>query len=228
MSSAVRRPEPQAAGPAPAQGVRVPRLRAHLGEREDRRVALQRRADGEEDGGQAARSEHIARAAPSLARPGTGRVAGQRGARSHHVCGVPGNVAAECELANRSRGAGAGGFGAAACVTVAWTGAVGADWKLRDGSLPPGSRIPGRTSGSTPGPKAGAQCGSSARWDLRGGPPARAVPTANDSPNSARYWAAKRLRCQKPQSAAAWLTALRRRGPSMSSRRTALSAATRR
>jgi len=28
------------------------------------------------------------------------------------------------------------------------------------------------------GPKAGAQCGSSARWDLCGGPPARAVPTA--------------------------------------------------
>ena len=27
-------------------------------------------------------------------------------------------------------------------------------------------------------PKAGAQCGSPARWDLRGGPPARAVPTA--------------------------------------------------
>jgi hypothetical protein len=27
-------------------------------------------------------------------------------------------------------------------------------------------------------PKAGAQCGSSARWDLCGGPPARAVPTA--------------------------------------------------
>ena len=31
---------------------------------------------------------------------------------------------------------------------------------------------------STPAPKAGAQCGSPARWDLRGGPPARAVPTA--------------------------------------------------
>ena len=31
---------------------------------------------------------------------------------------------------------------------------------------------------STFAPKAGAQCGSSARWDLCGGPPARAVPTA--------------------------------------------------
>ena len=27
-------------------------------------------------------------------------------------------------------------------------------------------------------PEAGAQCGNSARWDLCGGPPARAVPTA--------------------------------------------------
>ena len=38
--------------------------------------------------------------------------------------------------------------------------------------LPPGSRIPGRTSDSTPVPKVGAQCASSARWDLCGGPPA--------------------------------------------------------
>ena len=35
-----------------------------------------------------------------------------------------------------------------------------------------------RTCALTPEPKAGAQCGSSARWDLCGGPPARAVPTA--------------------------------------------------
>ncbi len=30
---------------------------------------------------------------------------------------------------------------------------------------------------STPGPEAGAQCGSAARWELHGGPPARVVPT---------------------------------------------------
>jgi len=29
-----------------------------------------------------------------------------------------------------------------------------------------------------PGSEAGAQCGNTARWDLCGGPPARAVPTA--------------------------------------------------
>src|SRR5260370_42693888 len=30
-------------------------------------------------------------------------------------------------------------------------------------------------------PKVGAQCGNPARWDLRGGPPAKAVPTATIS-----------------------------------------------
>jgi hypothetical protein len=43
----------------------------------------------------------------------------------------------------------------------------------------PRSSIPGPTSGLTVVPKAGAQCVSSARWDLCGGPPARAVPTAS-------------------------------------------------
>ena len=38
--------------------------------------------------------------------------------------------------------------------------------------------IPGPSSDSPPSPKAGAQCGSPARWDLRGGRPATAVPTA--------------------------------------------------
>src|ERR1700745_1742192 len=33
----------------------------------------------------------------------------------------------------------------------------------------------------------GAQCGSSARWDLRGGPPAMAVPTATEDKGGAGY-----------------------------------------
>ena len=32
----------------------------------------------------------------------------------------------------------------------------------------------------------GAQCGNSARWDLCGGPPARAVPTATDRRKNGR------------------------------------------
>jgi RNA-directed DNA polymerase len=47
-----------------------------------------------------------------------------------------------------------------------------------DGSHPPASSIPGPTRGSTPKPKGRAQCGSPARWDLRGGRPATGVPTA--------------------------------------------------
>ncbi len=39
------------------------------------------------------------------------------------------------------------------------------------------SCIPNPACASTPGPEAGARCGSSARRDLSGGPPARAVPT---------------------------------------------------
>ncbi|HEY2599790.1 MAG TPA: IS1380 family transposase [Candidatus Dormibacteraeota bacterium] len=40
-----------------------------------------------------------------------------------------------------------------------------------DGSRQPGSRILRPASDSTPEPKPGAQCASSARWDLCGGPP---------------------------------------------------------
>ena len=47
--------------------------------------------------------------------------------------------------------------------------------KNQDGASLPGVRL-------HVGPEAGAQCGSSARWDLCGGPPARAVPTATVVP----------------------------------------------
>ena len=43
---------------------------------------------------------------------------------------------------------------------------------VRDDASLPGGALRRHT------PKAGAQCGNPARWDLRGGPPARAVPTA--------------------------------------------------
>ena len=43
---------------------------------------------------------------------------------------------------------------------------------------PRAARTPSPTRASTPEPKAGAQCVRRARWDLRGGRPATAVPTA--------------------------------------------------
>ncbi|MDQ3765276.1 MAG: hypothetical protein M3460_28475 [Actinomycetota bacterium] len=57
------------------------------------------------------------------------------------------------------------------------------NWERMDDSLSgtcplPASCIPTRRHALPLAPKAGAQCGNSARWDLRGGPPARAVPTA--------------------------------------------------
>jgi hypothetical protein len=75
----------------------------------------------------------------------------------------------------KSSGTGSRRFGAAASAP-AWTGNEEAAWRL-DGCLQPGSCIPGPTRDSTPEPERGAQCGSSARWDLRGGRPAMAVPT---------------------------------------------------
>jgi hypothetical protein len=54
-----------------------------------------------------------------------------------------------------------------------------------DGPDPETMATAGAGDASLPGgalrrhtPKVGAQCGNPARWDLRGGPPARAVPTA--------------------------------------------------
>ena len=50
---------------------------------------------------------------------------------------------------------------------------LGSGWSvsLINGYLYRGSCIPGPSSDSPPSPKAGAQCGSPARWDLRGGRP---------------------------------------------------------
>ena len=58
------------------------------------------------------------------------------------------------------------------------------NWERMDRLAVDGSPLPapcthGPPNASPPAPEAGAQCGSSARWDLCGGPPARAVPTAN-------------------------------------------------
>ena len=51
-----------------------------------------------------------------------------------------------------------------------------------DGYRNPASFTPGPTDASTPKPEGGAQCVKRARWDLCGGPPATAVPTAIAGP----------------------------------------------
>ena len=77
-------------------------------------------------------------------------------------------------------------------------------------------------------PEAGAQCGNAARWDLRGGPPARAVPTAIGAfYRSELYLLARRINehllrwamrkfkrlKRRPKRAGAWLNAVVRRAP---------------
>jgi hypothetical protein len=58
---------------------------------------------------------------------------------------------------------------------VDWTRMV----RIRKGWLPPVRVMhPFPEARFAATPKVGAQCGNPARWDLRGGPPARAVPTA--------------------------------------------------
>jgi hypothetical protein len=77
-------------------------------------------------------------------------------------------------------------------------------------------------------PEAGAQCGNSARWDLCGGPPARAVPTATGRFYRSRLlyflrrlnrhlmrWACrkyKRLK-RRERRAMAWLAEIAQRSP---------------
>ena len=79
-------------------------------------------------------------------------------------------------------------------------------------------------------PEAGAQCGNAARWDLRGGPPARAVPTATGAFYRSELYAIaaridehlvrwamqkfKRLR-GRPDRAWRWLDAARLRQPKL-------------
>ena len=60
---------------------------------------------------------------------------------------------------------------------IEWTGAGWPDWSNGTSHLQ-GRHILSRTFAFTPRSKAGAGCGNSARPDLRGGMPERAVPTA--------------------------------------------------
>src|SRR6266511_4220931 len=56
-------------------------------------------------------------------------------------------------------------------------GANGASFGPMAAETPRAAPLPREAIRRSP-PKAGAQCGNPARWDLRGGPPVRVVPTA--------------------------------------------------
>ena len=97
-----------------------------------------------------------------------------RGHRAYYA--VPGNRTAVAAFRTQVTRHWHRALGAA----VSARGSAGTGWTALplDGCRPPVWCIPSPMCVFASGPKAGAQCVSSARWDLCGGPLARAVPTA--------------------------------------------------
>ncbi len=154
-----------------------PRVHAHLRDLQEGTVLDQAENRLETGTGQACRGESRDQAAPVPAHPRPGTMAGRRGTRAPGLlrrarqqrCGErlphPGDTA----LAH-----------GAAAPQPANPDQLGQDEPHRD---PVDTPDPHRASIPASAlrrhaPKVGAQCGNSARWDLCGGPPARAVPTA--------------------------------------------------
>ena len=168
--------EPVGSGAWQAGDVRFLGLHPRLWEDEGRALLAPAHHHQEEDEGEAEAGECRASAAPTLAHPRAGALAGERGARAPRLLRRAGQHRRGHRLfVTRSEGTG-GGASASKPAPPDDLGAVTAG-SLLGGCLLPASCIPTPACASPPGPKAGAQCASSARWDLSGGPPARAVPT---------------------------------------------------
>ena len=147
--------------------------------RRNGRFMLKRITMQEADAGQAARGQDRAAATPASAHPRARALAGERGARALRAT-TPCPTTPTAISAFRDAGHPALAQGAPAPQPAHRTD-LGADAPPRRSMAPdrPHPASLARARASTPAPKAGAQCGSRARWDLCGGPPARAVPTAN-------------------------------------------------
>ena len=127
--------------------------------------------------GQACRGESRDQAAPVPAHPRTGTMAGRRGTRASGL--LRGARQQRCGERLPHPGDTALAQGAAA-PQPANPDHLGQDEPHRDPVDTPDPHRAPIPAGALRrhAPKVGAQCGSPARWDLRGGPPARAVPTA--------------------------------------------------
>src|SRR5208283_2085163 len=160
---------------------------AYLREVTERAVLDQADHDRETDAGEAERGQRPAQATHASAHPGAGPLAGQRAARAHGVLrrarqppggdGLPrpdDPALAEGAAAPQPENPDRLDADAPDLSPVAAT-------RPRDASLPGGALY--RHS-----PEVGAQCGSPARWDLCGGPPARAVPTATQGAGRMTRW----------------------------------------
>ena len=158
-----------------AGDVRFLGLHAHLREDEGRALLAPARHDQEEAACQAEAGESRASAMQAFSHPRPGRWLASvvRGDLAYYA--VPGNIDAVSAFRDEVR--------------RLWHETLRRrsqrrelTWERKarspiDGCLPPASCIPIPACASQPGPKVGARCGSSARRDLSGGPPARAVPT---------------------------------------------------
>ena len=155
--------------------VRFPGLHPCLREDEGRALLAPAHHHQKEDEGEVEAGESRASAAPSLAHPRAGALAGERvegtpqllrRARQHrfgHGLPRPDPVALIQTLRRRSQRH-----------RMTWERYSRIEKKW----LPlPASCTPTPACASPPEPKAGARCANSARRDLSGGPPARAVPT---------------------------------------------------
>jgi hypothetical protein len=166
-----------ARGEGEAGDVHVPGGHAHLRDLEERAVLDQAENRLETGRGQACQGESRAPAAPVPAHPRTGTMAGRRGTRAPGL--LRGARQQRCGERLPHPGDTALAQGAAA-PQPANPAHLGQDEPPRD---PVDTPDPHRASIPADAlrrlaPKVGAQCGSPARWDLCGGPPARAVPTA--------------------------------------------------
>ena len=145
-----------------------------------------RRITSKEDEGEAEAGENRASTTPHWPIPEQGRWLASvlRGHFDYYA--VPGNIDAVSGLSGPGSSSGGSRFGAEASAPVAWERYAG---RQQVAALCPHRASLSQRAPSPPGPKAGARCGSSARRDLSGGPPARAVPAGlpmNPSNNAGR------------------------------------------
>ena len=123
------------------------------------------------------------------------------------------------EAAEQCRGTGCGGGGGKGATQGERDQQIASRTQCRTRCVTcAGSRASSRAS-ARPGarPERGAQCGSSARWDLCGGPPERVVPTATPCPRSQYHWLLGRTLwpdadCREPQTSGNRLSLPRQAG----------------
>ncbi len=154
-----------------------PGLHAHLRDGQERTVLDQADHGLETDAGEAETGQRPAHAAHASARSGARPLAGQRGARAHGVLRRARQHPGSSGLPRPANPALAADAAAPQPENPDQLGTDEPDRNPVATTRPHDAPLP-RSALRRHTPKVGAQCGNPARWDLRGGPPVRAVPTA--------------------------------------------------